>query len=138
GTWKSRVYEWLQRRAYRKFSTVVAVSRPQVELLASEGVPARRTRLLRNAWNPAAELLPRQSAREKLGTPAGDFRIGWVGRLSREKGADVLLDAFGEIGDSSVTASIIGAGREEAALRARASALEISDRVTWHGLVPAA
>jgi glycosyltransferase involved in cell wall biosynthesis len=52
-----------------------------------------------------------------------------VGRLSHEKGADVLLDALTGI---DVQAVIIGAGRDARALRAHPA------RVRWAGAVPSA
>jgi glycosyltransferase involved in cell wall biosynthesis len=67
--------------------------------------------------------------------PEGVFHVGWVGRLGREKGADVLLDALALAPDLPLVASIVGAGREEAALRAQAEALGVADRVRWHGLI---
>src|SRR5690606_5584936 len=47
---KNRVYEWLQRRAFRRFDAVVAVSRPLGEALGRAGVPRHRLHVLPNAW----------------------------------------------------------------------------------------
>ncbi|HEX2191139.1 MAG TPA: glycosyltransferase [Longimicrobiaceae bacterium] len=138
GRWKGRLYEWMQRRAYRRFDAVAAVSRPQVAELVASGVPPARVHLVPNAWAPYAAPLGAAEARARLGVPSGVFHLGWVGRLGREKGADVLLDAVALLGDLPLIVSIIGAGAEEAGLRARAQALGIADRVRWHGLVPEA
>jgi glycosyltransferase involved in cell wall biosynthesis len=135
GSLKGRLYEWLQRRSYRRFDAVAAVSRPQVEELAAAGVPQARIHHVPNAWAVHAPPLPPAEARARLGVPEGVFHVGWVGRLGREKGADVLLDALALLRDFPLVASVVGAGREEAALRAQAEALGIADRVRWHGLV---
>jgi glycosyltransferase involved in cell wall biosynthesis len=135
GSWKGRVYEWLQRWSYRRFDAVAAVSRPQVAELAAAGVPPGRIHHLPNAWAVHAPPLPAAEARARLGVPEGVFHVGWVGRLGREKGADVLLDALALVPDLPVVASIVGAGREEAALRAQAEALGVAHRVRWHGLI---
>lgn len=135
GSWKGRAYEWLQRRSYRRFDAVAAVSRPQVAELAASGVSPERIHHLPNAWAAHAPPLPAGAARARLGVPEGVFHVGWVGRLGREKGADVLLDALALLGDLPLVASIVGAGREEEALRAQAEALGIADRVRWHGLI---
>lgn len=135
GSWKGRLYEWLQRRSHRRFDAVAAVSRPQVEELAGCGVPRARIHHLPNAWAAHAPPLPAAEARARLGVPEGVFHVGWVGRLGREKGADVLLDALALLGDLPVVASVVGGGREEAALRAQAEALGVADRVRWHGMV---
>jgi glycosyltransferase involved in cell wall biosynthesis len=62
--------------------------------------------------------------------------IGWVGRLSREKGADLFVEALGQVADLPWDAVIIGEGGERAALEARAAALGLTGRVHWLGLVP--
>ena len=62
--------------------------------------------------------------------------IGWVGRLTREKGADIFLEALALLPHRAWVASIVGEGRERAALEAQAARLGIADRVRWHGLVP--
>ena len=64
--------------------------------------------------------------------------IGSVGRLSREKGHDILLDAFAEVAkeDREVGLFLIGSGSEEDALRDQANRLEISDRVLFTGNLP--
>jgi glycosyltransferase involved in cell wall biosynthesis len=136
GDLKNRMYEWLQRRSFRRFGAVVAVSKPLVEQLARGGVPRDRIHLVPNAWSSAARHLTREQARAKLGITDQGFRIGWVGRLSREKGADLLLEALARLPDPAFRVSFIGDGRERTALAARAAALGVADRVQWHGTVP--
>jgi glycosyltransferase involved in cell wall biosynthesis len=70
-----------------------------------------------------------------LGIGADAIVAAWVGRLSREKGADVMLDAIAEC-DPSWQLSMIGDGPERDCLSKQAAKLGIGDRVTWHGPVP--
>jgi glycosyltransferase involved in cell wall biosynthesis len=67
--------------------------------------------------------------------PSGSLRVGFVGRLIRHKGVDVLLDAVAP--DPRLTVEIFGAGPELGALVAQTEALGIGDRVTFHGHVDA-
>ena len=138
GDWKNRFYEWLQIRAYRRFDAVVAVSRSVLERLTCAGVPSARVVLVRNAWGPSSTSAPlsREGARAALGLEARGRRIGWAGRLSAEKGPDVILDALARLDDSSVRLSILGDGPEARALRQRTAAAGVQERVTWHGVVP--
>ena len=73
-------------------------------------------------------------ARQRLGIAGDTLVVGWVGRLSREKGADVMLDALAQ-SDASWQLSIIGDGPERDALHQQAVDLGIDERIAWHGLV---
>ena len=136
GDWKNRLYEYLQRRAHRRFDAVVAVSRPLAEQLIEDGVPAHRVHLVQNAWQETAPPLDRPAARRALGLREDGFLIGWVGRLSGEKGPDLLLDALVHLTDLPVTVSVVGNGSEHRSLAARARRLGVERLVRWHGTVP--
>src|SRR6266566_3918753 len=138
GTWRNLVYEFLQRRAFRRFDAVVAVSRPLRDRLARAGVAGSRIHTLPNAWRRIAPALDRDAARRTLGIPREDFVLGWVGRLSVEKGPDVLLEALPHLNTVPLTISLIGGGTgaEQRALRARADKLGVADHIRWHGVVP--
>src|SRR5206468_931748 len=91
-----------------------------------------------NAWRRIAPALDRDAARRTLGIPREDFVVGWVGRLSVEKGPDVLLEALPHLNTVPLTISLIGGGTgaEQRALRARADKLGVADHIRWHGVVP--
>jgi len=136
GDAKNRLYEWLQRRAFRRFDAVIAVSHPLGEALARGGVRRERLHVVPNAWAGDRPVEGAGAARQALGVPPGVFHIGWVGRLSREKGADVLLEALGRLRDVPFVASFVGTGPEQPVLERRASELGLAERIRWHGLVP--
>lgn len=134
GSVRNRLYETLQVISFRRFGAVVAVSRPLQALLQRRGVPSNRLRLIVNAFSAAGNVLTRDDARARLGLPAAAFCVGWLGRLTHEKGADVLVDAIAALPDTTIV-SFVGAGREQASLTARVAALGIASRVRWHGIV---
>jgi len=136
GGWKNRFYEWWQSRAFRRFDAVVAVSRPLAECLERSGVPASRIHAVPNAWHPIVPALDRETARCALGLPPHSFVVGWVGRVSHEKGPDVLLDALVQLRDLPLVASVVGSGIMQGALRTQAEHLGLNGRVRWHGAVP--
>jgi len=136
GGWRNRLYEWLECRALRRFDAVVAVSRPLVERLRAAGVPTSRLHQVRNAWGPAGPPLDRAAARRALGLPPGGFAVGWLGRLSHEKGPDVLVEALPHVHDLSLIACVAGDGAMRASLQARAGALRLNGRIRWQGVVP--
>jgi glycosyltransferase involved in cell wall biosynthesis len=135
GDFKNWMYEQLQRRAFRSFDAVVAVSRPLAADLARVGVPAARLHLVPNAWPAAHSSLPRDRARRMLAVPEGRFHVGWVGRLTPEKGPDVLLSALGLLGDLPLTVSLLGDGRLRPQLEALAERRGLAARVRWFGNV---
>jgi glycosyltransferase involved in cell wall biosynthesis len=134
--WKNRFYERLQRRVYRRFDAVVAVSRPIAEWLARDGVPPARIHLVPNAWAPGAAALSRADARRALGVPEAGCQIGWVGRFSPEKGPDVMVQALARLADLPVTAVMVGVGSQLASVRAEAASLGVAARIVWPGIVP--
>jgi glycosyltransferase involved in cell wall biosynthesis len=93
---KTSLYGILDRLILRGYARVVAVSDDVRQRLLNSGVKANRVSMIRNG----IDLRPfdRASAvvRHELGWDA-DRIVGFVGRLSREKGADIFLDAAARV-----------------------------------------
>ena len=138
GSVRNRCYEWLQCRSLRRASAIAAVAAPIVERLVTTGVKRSRVRLIRNAWRASAEALDRRMARHSLGITSEAFRIGWIGRVSREKGLDVLVRALPSLADLRIEVSVLGDGPEQKTVMREAGALGVADRISWHGVVPGA
>lgn len=134
GDWKMRLYERLQERSLRSADAVIAVSQPIRERLIGAGVSGGRIHVIRNAWTPARQL-SRLAARSRLGLPADAFVVGWVGRLSREKGCDIFLEALAAARDLPITACVVGEGVERPGLERTSRELGVSARITWTGAV---
>lgn len=95
------------------------------------GKDLARSRVITNALQPA-DFLARVTDPD-----AADFLF--VGELRHLKGVDVLLRALARIAASRpVTAVIVGAGAERAALEALSSELGLEGSVTFTGAMPAA
>jgi len=131
---RGRVYQWLQRRALRSFDAVIAVSNPIAERVRKAGVPPQKLHVVPNVFASSAAPLSRHEARRRLDLPDAPV-IGWVGRLSAEKGPDLALEAFAQLPRPDARMVMIGHGPDAATLRARAAALGIADRVIWRGIV---
>lgn len=137
GAWKNRLYEHLQRRAFRRCEAVVAVSKPMAEGLAAWGIPEEQVHWIPNAWTDSVSFLERGEARLRLGMDPDAFSVGFIGRIGREKGPDVLVEALGEL-NGGANAVFIGDGRMRPELMARAEAMGLGDSIQWAGLVPGA
>jgi glycosyltransferase involved in cell wall biosynthesis len=69
-------------------------------------------------------------------TPASGRTILAAGRLIRQKGFDILIDAAARLDDPTIRLVIVGSGPEEQALRQRIDRHGLADRVTLTGFVP--
>jgi len=115
----------LALRMLRRVTAIVAPSRQIQRELTAEGFPRRH--YIPNGvdvqrFQPATED-QRVRARRRLGAPADGLVIGFLGRLSRQKGIDVLIRAWSgsALRDTGGALYVAGQGPEEAALRAMAS-----------------
>ena len=135
GGWKNRLYERLQRRALRRFDAVVGVSRRLSTDLIESGLSAARVHTIPNAWRALAPPADRASARQALGVPDDVFSVGWVGRVSYEKGLDVLVKALPQLVDISLKLTVVGDGVLRASVQETADRLGVASRISWAGVV---
>jgi glycosyltransferase involved in cell wall biosynthesis len=59
----------------------------------------------------------------------------FVGRLMKQKGLDLLIDALVHL-PTDVGLDVVGDGPDRALLETRANTLGVGARITWHGAVP--
>jgi glycosyltransferase involved in cell wall biosynthesis len=137
GGWRNRLYEWMQHQSFTRFDAVVAVSRKLARELASV-VPSRVIHTLANAWTPVDEPLPPESARAALDLSNDVFNIGWIGRMSREKGPDILVEALPALRDLAIHITFIGDGAERRTLERKVRELGLESSVSWRCEVPRA
>lgn len=122
-----RVYERLDALALRRFDLVVAVSRPVAAELAAAGI--RRVAVVPNGIAIGAPAAAPGRLRAELRLPAGTPLVGYVGRLSREKGVRELLDAAASQPVAHVHFVLVGDGPLRAELAAAVSARGLAHRV---------
>lgn len=114
---KERLYNWIDRRLLRRFDAVIAVSREIRDQLLASGVADSRISMVQNGLAPSGTRLDRSEARSELGLPAKGFVVGWIGRLSPEKGPDLFVRTLAVARTkASLSAVIIGDGPERPAL----------------------
>ncbi|HEX2292102.1 MAG TPA: glycosyltransferase [Gaiellaceae bacterium] len=111
-----------ERLAARWADAVVCVSEAERARGEELGIRAR-WRVIPNGVDAARFERDRAKAREDRFGPAGGLLVLCVGRLSRQKGQDVLLDAWPAVERAvpGAALALLGDGPDEAALRARAS-----------------
>jgi glycosyltransferase involved in cell wall biosynthesis len=130
-----RAYQWVDRLLLPAADHIVVMSREQEALFARH---APRVSCLHNAVLPASRdgafLDPATVARvEALSRP----RLAVLGRLSPEKGVDVMLHALALLVSAGTPASLVigGDGPERTRLGRLAERLGVADRVAFIGYV---
>lgn len=132
---KSSLYGMVDRLALRKFDAVIAVSQSVHDLLLESGVSHRRLHLIENA------ILPEDSRssgiRDRQGNATGIISIAFVGRITEEKGVDILLRVCSRISMISpeirYLLRIVGEGPERSRLERFTQESMPEGTVEWTG-----
>jgi len=120
---------WGERGVFARADYAVAATGAVVDVLRKKGYKGDANVLAMLGVDTARfRPAPQREPRELV--------VGFVGRLTFEKGVDVLLDALAQVKDVPVSAIVTGDGPQRDALHEQARRLGISDRVSWAGYVP--
>ncbi len=125
---------FLYRMLYRKANRVICQAQSMADDLAKElRLKESRIAVLPNPVD-VEEIRNHCGASRELKAGHGPHLLA-VGRLSREKGFDLLLRAFDSVRRQfpEITLSIAGDGPEEAALKAECNALGLDSAVSFAG-----
>jgi glycosyltransferase involved in cell wall biosynthesis len=136
----TRVFRTLEQGLARTTDALIAVS-PQVrdDLVALGVAPAGRISVIRLGLDLASrvgsEAGARAAMRGELGLGPDDFVVGWFGRMTEIKRADILLRSFALLRDNGVDAALVlvGDGPLRGELEELAAQLEVSDACRFVG-----
>ena len=136
-TWKTPLYYALDRLSLRWYDRVICVSDDLYEASLRSGVPHDRCVLIQNAID-TAQFQRRQSvaaAKTRLGLDPNRKLVGAIGRLSPEKGFDVLIRAVQQLltRGEKVDLQIIGDGEDQQRLESLIASLGPGDRIRLLG-----
>ena len=128
-----RAYGALDRRVLRSFAAVIAVSEEVQERLLSAGVAPERVTRIPNGIDTRPFLAHAPVSRAQ--SSAAPLLIGFVGRLSPEKGPDLFLQAAARVLQQypSTRFQIIGDGPDLSSLQQLAQSLNLQDQVAFLG-----
>jgi glycosyltransferase involved in cell wall biosynthesis len=139
-TRRTPLYYLIDRHCLPRYEGVICVSEDLRQRCLAGGVPAGRCVLIENAIDTAefSRQLPSEEAKKRLGVPAGRFVIGAAGRLSAEKGFDVLIRSADRLlrEGLDVELLIVGEGDQGPALQALISGLGRTGRIRLLGYRP--
>jgi glycosyltransferase involved in cell wall biosynthesis len=127
------IRRWATRFVYRAPDRVLAISNGVATGLARDfGVPGDRVRVL---YNPVEIARVSRLAGEGDGAGFPSRFIVACGRLDRQKGFDLLLQAFARLGDARLSLAILGEGPERGPLESLARELGVGARLVMPGFV---
>jgi len=129
-------FSWTERYVYRESEFAFPCSQTVLETLRHKGYTARATHLPLgidpDLYRPYPEDNPVKAQLRERGTPV----IGFLGRITKEKGLDTFFRALARLPEqTSWTMIVVGDGDYADNLRKQAKALNISNRVQWTGYV---
>ena len=122
-------------------AAVIATSRQEMEELAGGGILRTKLFLRRNGVVAPRELPAEGAFRAKHGIPADALLILFLGRLSKKKSPDLLLEAFAQLPENITNKQVwlAFAGPDESGMQARleelARARGVRPRVVFSGAV---
>jgi glycosyltransferase involved in cell wall biosynthesis len=136
-TSRTPLYYWIDRRCLPHYELVVCVSKDLYEQCREAGVAAERCVLVENAIDTEEfrRRTDRGEARRRLGLSVDRVLIGAVGRLSAEKGFDLLIGAVERLAAAGCDAEllIVGEGDESQRLQGLIAERALGDRVKLLG-----
>jgi glycosyltransferase involved in cell wall biosynthesis len=132
-----RLVSWLYRCLYRRFDRIICQSQPMLEdLLNTYNLPPGKALVIPNPID--VELVRKRSLEtfQLSGFHQDRFNVVVAGRLSHEKGMDVLLQAVAMCGDIPINVVVLGEGMLRQDLENQAHVLGVSNRVKFIGFQP--
>lgn len=131
-------YKLEKRWILPRYDTVICVSSSVMEQAIAGGTPPSKCVLIENAIdheNFSRQRCISESKQSMHGLPSSTLLIGSIGRLSKEKGFDLLIDAVAELINEGLDAKLIiaGQGPEEVHLRRQIQNLGMQDRISLDG-----
>jgi glycosyltransferase involved in cell wall biosynthesis len=138
-TRKSRRHLLFERLLARRTDRVVACCQAVGEHYQRQvGLDPRRLEVIYNAidFAPIEPRAARAAARAELGYGPADLVLGGLGRLTEQKGQDLLLKALASLAPrwNNLKLFLAGEGSERAALEQQATQLGLADRVRFLGV----
>ena len=140
GSLRYQVTRWLETRALKRAHHVFTICEGLRSEIVGRGIPAAEVTVIPNAvdiesFEPGGQ--PDTALKTRLGLDGASV-IGFIGSFYAYEGLDLLLDALPGILSRcpQVRVLLVGGGPQDAALKAHAQRLGLTDKVTFTGRVP--
>lgn len=127
GLFRKYVTAFLVKRYYHKIDFAIAQSSNMAEdMISNWGFSKNKVDIINNALQPAYE----DEAKNSTVTVKDNY-IMYAGRLEKQKGLEMLVQAFSQLRDKTINLRIIGSGSLREMLEKKCHELGIQDRVEF-------
>ncbi|WP_250658250.1 glycosyltransferase family 4 protein [Alkalimarinus coralli] len=138
GPLKMRVMTWIEKRLYRLFPKVIAVSKPIQEILLTHKVKERKTAVIKNGVEIPTNALSdhqKETLKAELGINKTTHCVLNAGRLTRQKAQWTLIESAASLKaqGKQVRILIVGEGGLKQELETLIQKLNVSDVVSLLG-----
>lgn len=121
-----KIYSALRKRTYRKITSFVTISRFMMRKHEERNLFIKGTRKY-IVYNPVPNDLVQHKEQERC------LCIGFIGRITKEKGIELLLESFCKLKNKDLTLTIAGSGNADYVDRLKKC--YPSNRIKWMGLM---
>ncbi len=135
-SFKVKIYETLERIILKRVAMIIPVSAQMKKLALGMGIPDEKVRLLPNVVdNITLDKIKPSAVFDEMALSPDVFKMAFVGRISPEKGLDLLLDACSALKKEGVNffLMIAGDGPLKSDMEERTRDLGLADNVRFLG-----
>jgi glycosyltransferase involved in cell wall biosynthesis len=138
-TKRTPLYYWVDKKCLPHYESVICVSDDLYQHCMNNGIAPEKCHLIENGID-VDEFTRRRSvevAKREIGLNPNDFAVVAVGRLSPEKGFDILIQAISMLKDQGILVHLLiaGSGDAEPELRTLIADHRLGDQVRLLGHV---
>jgi PEP-CTERM/exosortase A-associated glycosyltransferase len=140
GSLRYRLTRWLETQAFKRVQHVFTICEGLRNDIVARGISSSKVTVIPNAVNiesfePGGA--PDEALKARLGLQGANV-VGFIGSFYAYEGLDLLLDALPAILVQQPNARLllVGGGPQEAALKAQALLMGLTDKVVFTGRVP--
>ncbi len=134
---KLNIYNFLDKLALRFCDNIIAVSDGIRDELFRSGIKKARISVIPNSvetfFDKDALWTRRVEKRKALDIAPKEYVIGYLGRLSEEKGLNYLVEAVAELKDTAVKILLVGEGPAKLKLEQKVQAKGIGNQIIFAG-----
>lgn len=137
--WGKRMVAFFSRRIVGQTACVVVPTEKVRNILGGYGIQKPvcviPSGIDLSRFSAPADRERRRRLKAKLGIPADNFVLAYVGRLAKEKNVEELLGSLARLDRIDVTLLVVGDGPHRQALEGAVQGLELQERVVFTGMV---